>query len=143
VQRQPLRQVPAPWREEILAAARAEADGLRRKGNRKLTLAATDRGADWTIAAAVAQGFAPSRWAWGALAAVWVVIAVLRFGARDTTAVLAEEPAARPVELRMAMEQHRRLLAELIGQIGPPESEPAAPVAPEPRSARREETAVA
>ena len=107
LQRQPLRQIPAEWREEILSVARAEQNirhssfvirhswlsGIRHKVSALL----------W-----------PHPRAWAGLAAVWVVIFVLHFTSLDTTQMVASKSAPPSPELIAALKSQEKLLAELL-----------------------------
>jgi hypothetical protein len=107
--RQPMKPIPGGWRNEILAAA-----------NR------TQAGGEAVRAADGRAGFAPFRgwlagvlWphpvAWAGLAAVWLVVIALNFTTRDRTPVLAGRVQPPPQEVRAAVWQQQRMLAELIG----------------------------
>ena len=80
--RQPLRQVPADWRAEILAAA----DVNRREVVRAFTSAAT-------IRLRLREIFWPAPTAWAGLAAVWIFIFAVNFSMRDTFPRIAEKSA--------------------------------------------------
>jgi hypothetical protein len=136
LQSRPFKQVPGEWRAGILRAAEEsratpEAGGAR------------NRGADWRVVVERARRMLfPGRLAWGALAAVWVIIGILRFGAREMPAPLVAGPPATRSGVRMAMTEHQRLLAELLGQSGPTSLKTAEPALPRPQSMRCRETFV-
>ena len=127
LKRQPLRQVPAAWRGEILAAAVSN--------SRFSTL---DSRPSW-----LSTLFWPNPKAWGTLAAAWAVIFAMNIWLRDKPAPVAETLAPPPREVIVALEQQRRLFAELIGQSSAPEAVPQNPFLPRPRSERRNELLMA
>jgi hypothetical protein len=66
--------------------------------------------------AALSEVFRLPRVAWGAFAAAWLVIVALNFAAGDTGAERAAAPMAHSPEVtREALQEKRRLYAELIG----------------------------
>ena len=84
--------------------------------------------------------FRVPRFAWGGLAAAWLVIVALNLAARDAA---PGQPTAfaqkrQPAETLQAVREQKRLLAELTGLIEKPEIEPPRFV-PRPRSERRHE----
>jgi hypothetical protein len=94
--RQPLRQVPAEWREEILAVAECAS----RPAPRVSFLATL---------------FWPHPKAWAGLAAVWILIFALDFSMRDNSPVVAEKSAPSSPEVIVELKQQQRMLAELMG----------------------------
>jgi len=91
---QPLRAVPPEWRGEILAAAA--------KGGRKETTVSGWRGWLW-----------PSPYAWGALAAVWVVILGLNIASqREMSRTMPRGPMPSEQEMVAALTAYRRELEE-------------------------------
>lgn len=117
LKRQPLRAVPAGWREEILSAAR---DRAARGEIRNPSPPRSRR--DWFL-----ELLWPSPAAWAGVAALWLVILVVRLGTphvpeHDTIAHI--EPLL-PAEALVLKEQWR-LRAELAGSVPAP--------APQPRS---------
>ena len=119
LRRQSIRPIPHEWRGEILDAAR------RVRGHQpsifNLQLASWWR--DWLW---------PNPQAWAGLAAVWMVVLLLNWGGRDPVHVATASKTAPAPELLLALKEHRRLLAELIGT--PPLAEPQKPFEPRPRS---------
>ena len=110
LRRQPLRPIPAEWRDQILAAARAAVprssalDARRPSWWRELL---------W-----------PSPLAWAGAAAVWAVILALDAAAfSDTEPSMAARFAPPPAVIRMAIAERRRLMASLFDAA----AEPAAP----------------
>ena len=125
LQRQPLRQIPAAWRDEILSAAQS-ASAFRHPSR------VTRHSAWWR------ELFWPAPQAWAALAAAWLVILAADFATRDATPMLAARHAVPPSpEIRELLKQQYQLLAELVGPAEKPEADrPKA--TPPPRSQRRE-----
>jgi hypothetical protein len=131
LQRQPLRQVPAGWRQEILAAARdATASNQASRGTHPSFLS--------TLNAQLSALLWPHPKAWAGLAAAWIVILAVNFSMRDQTPVVAEKSAPLSPEMIMEMKQQRRLLAELIGPRDAPEADRSKPLVPQPRTERGE-----
>ena len=124
LQRQPLRQVPAEWREEILVAADVNRRNL---PVREFTFAATTfRRLLSTRCHQLSALFRPCPRAWAALTVVWVVILAVNVSMRDNPEVAgASMPSASP-QILAALEQQKHLLSELIGQSSAPEAEPPA-----------------
>jgi hypothetical protein len=101
---QPRREIPVEWRREILGPLRATRE----------TPAAWWRQLLW-----------PHPAAWASLAAAWVAIVALNFGAAEDDAPgrAAAKPAA---DSHWAYEERKRLYAELVLELLPPaRSEPA------------------
>jgi hypothetical protein len=101
--RQPVKQIPAEWRAEILSAAKHAACPVPRTSflstlNRQLSTIL------W-----------PHPKAWAGLAAVWILIFCMEFSMRDTTPVVAEKAAPPSPEVIVELKQQQRMLAELIG----------------------------
>ena len=126
LQRQPLRPIPAEWRTEILAAARAA-------GPRPSALDA--QSASWWR-----ELLWPSPLAWAGVAAAWAVILALNSAAwsdADATAA-ARRPPAPPAVIEMALAQRRQLMSSLF-DTAPVEAAapPPEPARPQPHSQRR------
>lgn len=118
LRRQPLRQIPMEWREEIMDAARRVPD-------HQLSTLSPQPTSWWR------ELLWPCPQAWAGLAAVWAVIFVLNVASRDPVQVAKTSKAVPAPEILIALREHRRLLAELIGlpaPIGPPK-----PADPKPR----------
>ena len=98
LRRQPLRQVPAEWREEILAAASsASCPSFLSALNHQLSTLL------W-----------PSPVAWAGLAAIWILIFAVDFSTRDNSPVVAKSAPPSP-EVIVELKQQQRMLAELMG----------------------------
>jgi hypothetical protein len=137
--RQPFRQVPAEWREEILAAAdvnRRQATSC--KVGREFTSAATRRSLLSTLNAQLSTLLWPHPAAWAGLAAVWILILAVNFSLRDKTPVMAEKTAPPSPEVIVELRQQRRMLAELIGPRDIRDADRSKSFVPQPRSERAE-----
>ncbi len=134
LQRQPLRQVPAAWREGILAAARQASDS-------QPAPRATHHGA-LSLLSALRDQLAILLWphpaAWAGLAAIWLVIGGLNRTTRDASPRVARRAAPLPPQVFMAFQEQQRLLTELIGARETPVAEPPKPALPRPRSEGRQ-----
>ena len=119
LEQQPLRQVPAEWRAEILGAARPR------------------RSAPGPQPSWLASFFWPHPKAWVALAAVWVLIFAMNILSRDKPNTVAQVIAPPSPQVVAVLQQQRRLLKELIGQTSALEAEPQERFLPRPRSERR------
>jgi len=116
LQRQPLRPVPGQWRSEILAAAQTVAPSRHPSPATRYTLLS---GFGFRILSL----FWPSPYAWGGLAAAWVLILIVNLSSGDRPAVMAQTSTPLSPQLMAAVREQQRMLAELIGQ---PESPPVA-----------------
>jgi hypothetical protein len=103
LQRQPLRQVPAGWREEILSVP----ERASRPAPRASFLS--------TLNSQLSTILWPHPKAWAGLAAVWILILAVDFSMRDTTPVVVEKAAPPSPEVIVELKQQQRMLAELIG----------------------------
>ena len=108
LQRQPLRQVPAEWRAEILSAAR-EGQTIRHSSFviRRSWLS--------TLNSQLSTIFWPHPKAWAGLAAVWILIFAVDFSVRDKSPVVAEKAAPPSQEVIAELNKQQQMLAELIG----------------------------
>jgi hypothetical protein len=91
LKKQPIRPVPEHWRAQILQ--QASANTLKRELQ------------PWWAAL-----LWPSPRAWGALAAAWIVMAAFGVATRETS---APRENAQATQIRIAMEEKRRLQAEI------------------------------
>ena len=127
------RQIPAAWREEILAKAQESVASVQ--------TACTPRPALFYLIQTLFSR--PQRIAWAGLAAAWVVIITLRLvtgeTSKPTSMTIAIGPAT-PETLR-ALKQQRLLYAELVGSPELGQMGRLKISIPGPRSQRREETA--
>jgi hypothetical protein len=129
--RQPLRQIPAEWREEIL-----------REGRRAAVLEIGDADTaslpelNWR--AKLTNIFWPNPQAWAGLAAVWILIFAVDFSLRDKTPFVAEKSAPPAPEVIVELKQQQRLLAELFGARDTGDAGQSKPMMPRPRSERGE-----
>jgi|SRR5437867_10738073 len=119
LQRRSMRPVPREWRGEILDAAR-------RAGDHQLSTINPQPTSRWR------ELLWPCPQAWAGLAAAWVLILALNAATRDPVQVAKTAKGAPAPELLIALREHRRLLAELIGT--PTVFEPTKTLQPRPRS---------
>ena len=119
LRRQSLRPIPHEWRREILDAAGCAGEPQPSTFDSR----ATSWWREWLW---------PCPQAWAGLAAAWLVVFLLNWAARDPVHVANTSNAAPAPELFLALKEHRRLLAELIGT--PTTLEPGKPLEPRPRS---------
>jgi hypothetical protein len=137
--RELLLQRHAPANEKLDAireeAVRVAADVNRRTAaDREFTFAATILHA---LAVPFRELIWPARRIWAGLVTVWVALAIFNFaqaGGREIMVAKSSVPAA---EVRLAFQEQRRLLAEILGP--PPAPVPAEPRhrRPQPRSQRQ------
>jgi hypothetical protein len=129
LRRQPLRQVPSAWREEILVAA----DVNRRNAPvRELTFAATFPVLLWR------ELIWPCRRIWVGLAPVWVALLVFNVTHSERGQIVTAESKIRPGEMRLAFQEQQRILSEIIGPRSPiSPAEPPRRPNNQPRSERR------
>ena len=78
----------------------------------------------------------PSRWIWGGLAVIWLVLLAANFSMRDHSKIKIAKSPPSP-EVIMAFRQQQQLLSELIGPDDPPAARPQKPYSPRPASERR------
>lgn len=138
LRRQPQRQIPVSWRDEILTAAKAAASAR--------VQPATVRAPYGDRLAVVIEWLRNLLWpaprAWAALGAVWVVVLAVNFSSRELSppGTVGRTVQATP-EVREMLRQQEQLIAELM--CPPATAEPRKPAAPQPRSQRRGETGMA
>jgi hypothetical protein len=136
LQRQPLRQVPAEWREEILVAADVN---RRNRPVREFTFAATTfRRLLSALNSQLSTILWPHPQAWAGLAAIWIVILAVNFSMRDQSPVLAEKSSPPSPEVIVELRQQQRMLAELIGSRDEHDADRSKSFVPQPRSERAE-----
>jgi hypothetical protein len=119
LQKQPMRQVPGHWKGQILQAAKAvERRGPKVEGQIERS---------W-----IYQLLWPCPQAWGALAAVWVVVLFLNATSTEPRIQTATIPS-EPREVRMALKQQLQFRAELMSVNDLPVAEPPKLSAPQSR----------
>ena len=128
LRRQPLRKVPAEWREEILSAA-GKAGTARRAVRGHLGEVSLP---NWLSAL-----LWPNPQAWAGLAAVWILIFAVNLSTRDTSPVVAEKVSRPSSEVVVELRQQRLLLAELIGPRDKSDANRSKLPVSQPRSERR------
>jgi hypothetical protein len=110
LQRQPLKKIPPAWRTEILVAA----DVNRRNAPvRELTFAATFPVLLWR------ELICPCRRIWVGLAPVWVALLVFNATHSDQNQPKIAKSTMAPGEMRLALQDQQRILAEIIGPQWP------------------------
>jgi hypothetical protein len=127
LRRQPLRQVPAEWREEILAVAGRESrvEGRTQQWRRSSSLVSRLSSFLW-----------PHPVAWAGLAAVWILIFAVDFSIGDKAPVVAEKSLPPSPQVMVELRQQQRLLAELIGPRETRDADRSKSLSPRPRSER-------
>lgn len=125
LQRQPLRQVPAEWREEILTAAVTSCHMSRVTRHSFLS----------TLNAQLSTILWPHPVAWAGLTAIWIFIFTADFSTHENAPAVADKYLPPSADVIVEVRQQQRLLAEMMGSSQ--KSETAAPkVLPSPRSER-------
>ena len=129
LKRQPLRQTPAGWREEILSAAKevqpqhrssaTAVDSLLSRFNRRLISLL------W-----------PHPVAWGGLAAIWIFIFAVNVSMGDKTPTVAEKVTPPSAAVVAELRQQQRMLAELLGANESGDADRQKVFIPAPRSER-------
>ncbi len=122
VERQPMRQMPADWRAEILGAAASSVP--------RHAAPNTKRTSWWR------ELLWPCPQAWAGLAAVWVVILAINFSTRERGEIVAQKTEPPSQQEMMAMEEQKRIMAKLRGTFDEPAEQPKTFV-PRPRGERR------
>jgi hypothetical protein len=131
ISRQPLRQIPGEWREEILTAAESAAATRHSPPVTRPSWLSTLNSQLSTI-------LWPHPKAWAGLAAIWIVILAVDFSARDKTPVVAEKSSPPSPEVIVELRQQQRMLAELIGSRDEHDADRSKSFVPQPRSERIE-----
>ena len=135
LERQQLRRLPADWREEILSAAREASPHPAAPIPQRSWLA--------ILTPQLSTLLWPSPKAWAALAAAWVLVFAIQLSLRDEPALTARHTNPASPEMRMVLEQQKRLLAKLVDWPSTADIERPGPTLPRPRCERREEERVA
>lgn len=107
LKRQPVRPVPAGWRQEILKAV-AETQASRQPST------ATEHSFLSNLHRRLVSVLWPHPVAWGGLASVWIFIFIVNYSIRDTRAAMAEKVWPPSPEVIGESRQEQRLLAQLI-----------------------------
>jgi hypothetical protein len=128
VRRQPLREVPPDWREDILATARAAAQATSGKPAR-------ERWGERLRQMAKAWLW-PHPVAWSVVGACWVVIAALNFSLREGEPVVAQKPSPMSAETMTELKRERLMFVELAGLPEKPDLDRIRKQAPQPRTER-------
>ena len=114
---QPMRRIPSQWRSDILAAAQ--------------TARPSHQAAPSSILHFLSSILWPSPYAWGGLAAAWVLIVLVNSSANCESGLVAAKSAPPSPQIMEAVREQQKMLAELIGQ---PEAPPAVIDRPQPRT---------
>jgi hypothetical protein len=133
LRKQPFRSMPTEWRSQILSSAGAECKAGRAGVPQESRPQGTPRYLE------ILRGLLwPHPVAWGALAAVWLLIAGVNWSVRDEGFAGAASSTAQvePQQLRALLAEQKRLLTELVDGT----SLPAEPADTRPRSARMVKT---
>ena len=108
LKQQPLRQIPAHWRSEILSvAAQAEPDGRSQVGTHDSFLS--------TLHRHITALLWPHPVAWGALAAAWIFVLGVHFSTGDDMPSVTAKATLPSPEVVAELKQQKRMLAELLG----------------------------
>src|SRR5215472_15522124 len=92
LQRQPLRQIPPTWRDEILRTVAQNANRNPKPETGNISFLSSLNSKLSTI-------LWPNPKAWAGLAAVWLALFVLHFGSRENLPQMAKKPAPLPAEM--------------------------------------------
>jgi len=133
LQRQPLREIPAEWREEILKGAQTP----------RHSSSVTRHSFLSTLNSKLSTVLWPHPKAWAGLAAAWVLIVAVHFASSDPSLQVAKKAQPPTPEVLVILQQQQRLLAELVGPTMPREADRPKPNTAQPRSERRMETVCA
>jgi hypothetical protein len=135
LERQPLRQVPGEWREEILSAARQAS--LPQHAPRSTLHAPPSASLLSTLHHQLSTLLWPHPVAWAGLAAIWLMILGVNLTTRDAAQVVAKHAPPASPQVFMAFQEQERLLSELFGPGETPVAEQPKPRLPRPRSEGR------
>ena len=133
--RQPQREIPTAWREEILTTAQnaAASPHAPRTTHQEFGLS--------TLIHQLSTFLRPQRAAWAGLGAAWAIIIALHLATVESPKTTFTTAAPVTPETLQVLKQQRLLYAELVGR---PETQPKDRLkisVPGPRSQRRDETA--
>jgi hypothetical protein len=129
--RAPLRKIPAAWRAEILAAARAAEPAPHAVRRVPQTWLAT-------VSSQLATLLWPHPKAWAGLAAAWIVIFAMHFSTHEAGPVATAHSAPPSPEAMVELKKQQRLFAELVGSYEAPDTDRRKIFSPKPRSERTE-----
>ena len=135
LQRQPLRQVPGEWRQQILSAARQAS--LPEHAPRASHRAAPSLSLLSTLHHQLSALLWPHPVAWTGLAVVWVLILGINLTTRDASTMIAKHASPASPQIFMAFQEQEQLLSELFGPGETPVAEQPKPRLPRPRSEGR------
>jgi UDP-N-acetylglucosamine:LPS N-acetylglucosamine transferase len=135
LQRQPLRQIPGKWRDDILATARQAYPAEHATRTTHHVLAS--RSLLSTLNHQLSTLLWPHPTAWAGLAAAWIVILGVNLATRDAATLAARHAAPVAPQVFMAFQEQERLLSELIGPRDTPVAERPKPDPTRPRSEGR------
>jgi hypothetical protein len=124
---QSLRQVPAEWRNEILAAT-AQAQSVHN------LQPVTGRSFLSMLNHRLASLLWPHPVAWAGLAAVWILLLAAHFSMSDDAPAIAEKTLPPSPEVVAELNQQKQLLAELMGASDAREADQQKTFVPKPRS---------
>ena len=128
LQGQPMRQVPAEWRAEILSTAREAAGSVNPQHAGRVSTSFS------ILRAQLVSLFWPSPKAWAGLAIVWLVLAGANRIALKSSEDLVHSGVRPSAATIAAWKEQERILAELIQPGGTAKAEAVSPARPRPRS---------
>jgi hypothetical protein len=129
--RQPLKEIPAGWRAEILETAR-EAQTARQASR------STHQSFFATLHRQLSTLLWPHPKAWAGLAAVWICLLVLNLSTREASPRRAVKSAPPSPEVLVELKKQQRMFAELVGANEPLDADRQKIFSPKPRSERTE-----
>jgi hypothetical protein len=132
LQHQPVRQIPAEWRKEILSAARQAS--LPEPAPRTTHHVPAKASLLSTLHHQLSTLLWPHPTAWAGLAAVWLVILGINLTTWDSSTVMAKHAPPLSPQFFMAFQEQERLLSELIGPSDMPDAKRPKVRRPQPRS---------
>ncbi len=122
---QPLRQIPAAWRGDILRTAQAAVSKPAPRSS--------------SCFHSLSSLFWPHPKAWAGLAAAWLLIVALHFYNVDSAVTVTKNSPPPSPEFFLALKQQRRELAKLVEPATAPDADRLKSFPPGPRSERRAE----
>ena len=137
LQRQPLRQIPPEWRQEILSAARHASSP--HHASRISHHVPASPSLLSTIHHQLSTLLWPQPRAWAGLAAAWLIILGINLTTRDASTAVTRHASPVSPQVFMAFHEQERLLAELLGPRETPVAERPKPSPARPRSERHRE----